>query len=76
MSLYVSFSVLLYKYFKYLGLAIMFLSLLTHASLLHIPMMLFVMFNWKNSAYVLMNRSDTIDVYTSDRYECMFSDCL
>ena len=65
MILYVSFSVVLYKNFKYLVLAIIYLDLLTYSSLLHRPMMLFVIFNWKNSAYILMNRSYARDVYTS-----------
>ena len=65
MILYVSFSVVLYKNFKYLVSAIIYLSLLTYSSLLHRPMMLFVIFNWKNSAYILMNRSYARDVYTS-----------
>ena len=67
MILYVSFSVVLYKNFKYLVLAIIYLNLLTYSSLLHRPMMLFVIFNWKNSAYILMNRSYARDVYISDR---------
>ena len=45
MSLYASFSVVLYKYFKYLGLTIILLSLLAYALLSHRPRMLFVIFN-------------------------------
>ena len=71
--MYALFSVVFYKYFKYLVSAIIFFSLLTYTSLSHIPMMLFVIFNWKNSAYVLMNKGDTRDAYTLDQYEYMSS---
>ena len=42
-SLNASCSVVLYKYFKYLGFAMISFSLLTYASLSHNPMMVFVM---------------------------------
>ena len=67
MSLYTSSPVVLYMYFKDFGLAIISLSLLTYALLSHKLMMFFVIFNWNNSAYVLMNSSDAKDAYTSER---------
>ena len=74
-SLNASCSVVLYKYFKYLGFAMILFSLLTYDSLSHNPMMLFVMDMLQKTAYVYMKRSDVRDAYTSDRYECMSSDC-
>ena len=74
LSVYVSFSVVLYEYDKYLGLVIISLSLFTYASFSHRSIILFVIVMTKNSAYVWKNKGDTRDVHTSDRYECMTSD--
>ena len=74
MSVYASFSVVLYRYFKYLGLVIISLSLFIYASLSYRPIILFVIVMSKNYAYVCMKRINTRDTYTSDRYEYMSSD--
>ena len=72
--MYASFSVVLYRYFKYLGLVIISLSLFIYASLSYRPIILFVIVMSKNYAYVYMKRINTRDTYTSDRYEYMSSD--
>ena len=74
MSVYASFCVVLYMYFKYLGLAIISLSLFTYDSLSHKPIMFFVIVMPNNCEYVQMKRSDTRDTDTFDRYKYMSSD--
>ena len=74
MNLYASFYVVLYKYFKYLGLAMISFNFLKYASLSHNPRIVFCIVMLKYLAYVLIKKSDARDAYTSDRYECIYFD--
>ena len=68
MSLKASCSVVLYKYFKYLGFAMITLSLFTYASLSHNLVMLFVMGMLKMMVEMSLKASCSVVLYKYVKY--------